>query len=236
METEQYAQESINEEGVYRCWPLAWAIERADSGAVAVAIRFAIHQRWHGKEQGWSQDYPIGWYVDARTWIVKKDGSINQNAVASLAKAGLWDGDWDKFEDPTPPNIYVHVTVEAETYEGKTRFRGAWINPDADEPAARGGFAPTDTELLRSLRQRFAGQTKAVAGGKPAGRAPAPPVQPAAQQPAAERAQPAERHTAAPGRPAGPPAGGRPEPRPALHQREPGEDDDEPRNARKPPF
>lgn len=146
MNPEDYTQNAIEEEGVFRAFPVAWTVEpspKDDSQSVAIAFRFAIAQKWHGKEHGWSEQWPVGYFTENRTYVVKRDGTINQGAVDALAKCGLWDGDWDKLEGPVP-SVFVLVDVGPDTYEGKTRYRANWVNPNADEPQARGGFAPVD--------------------------------------------------------------------------------------------
>lgn len=178
MSAQDYIQQPIEEEGVYRAFPVTWTIEKStkeDSQSTAIAFQFAVTQKWHGKEAGWSQEYPPGYYTENRTWIIKKDGLLNDAAIAALAKCGLWDGDFDRLGGP-PASVYVLVDVQAETYEGKTRYRAAWVNPNADEPVARGGFQPADTKLLASLRARFQGQTRAIAGGGATGAPAAPPA------------------------------------------------------------
>lgn len=245
IKLEDFTQTPLSDVGTFRAYPIAWTIEPSDkSQSVAIAIRFAIHQQWHAEQKVWSEEWPIGYYTEGRSWVVGKDGNIGEKAVTALKKAGLWDGDWDKIAE-APPRVFVHLDVELETFEGKPRHRAAWIKPDADEPAARGGFAPANADLLTSLRSRFQSSTRAIAAGKPAGTAPPPPkttpalgapapaatqaAQPqAAQAPTQPAAAPAARPTAArpqpPGAPAQrpaasagrplPPAGPRPGPRP----------------------
>jgi hypothetical protein len=182
---EEYMQAPVQEKAIYRGWPLQWTVEKSTgkdergqaSQAVAIAIRFAIHQRWHPQEEQWSNEWPPCFFTDARVWVVKKDGSENEGAVANLGRCGLWDGDWDKLALPPPP-VYVHLDVDSEVFEGKTRWRANWVNPDADVPATRGGFAPVDTSLLASLKQRFQSKTRAIAGGAPKGAPPPPPPVP----------------------------------------------------------
>lgn len=222
MSIEDYKQQEIEEEGTYRGYPFEWGIQTFEATqSVALKIRFCVHQRWHPKERCWSQEWPIGWFVDAQVWLVKKDGSLNNAAVTNLQKCGLWNGDWDQFSTP-PPNVFSLIDVQAETYEGKTRYRGAWVNPDAPEPATRGSLAPADPELLKSLRSRFQGATRAIAGGSPAGTPPVPSTagarslqpqpgafpqaQPQAQPPQAARPQQASQgQPGVPGRPTAPP-------------------------------
>lgn len=226
MNPEDYAITPIEKEGVFRAFPIAWTIEPSTSEgsqSVAIAFRFAVHQEWAGKESGWSQEWPAGYFTENRTYVVKRDGTLNQGAIDALAKCGLWDGDWDRLEGPVP-SVFVLLDVGAETYEGKTRYRANWVNPNADEPAARGGFSPVDTSLVAKLRSKFQSQTKAIAHGAPSGQPPAPPAAaaapPAAAQPAAAGA-PATHPApivggggqARPPQVAGPPAGAAP-PRP----------------------
>ena len=176
MNVDEYTQNPLEEDGVYRGFPIAWALEPSttkDSQSVAIAFRFALHQKWHGKEPGWSTEWPPGYFTENRTYVVKRDGSMNPNAIKNLSECGLWDGDWDKLAGPVP-NVFVLLDVGISNYEGKTRYRVNWINPNADEPTVRGGFAPVDLNLLAHCRERFQSQTRAIVGGL-AGTAPAPP-------------------------------------------------------------
>lgn len=217
MNVEEYTQHQLEDEGVYRAFPIAWTVEEKESGAVSIAFEFGIRSKWHGKEAGWSVDWAPGYFTTNRTWVVKKNGDLNQTAVDNLGKCKLWNGDWDALAGP-PPNVFVLVTVGAETYEGKLRYRADWINPDADEPTARGGFAPADPNVLATLRSRFQSKTRAIAGGTGGGPAPAPPTPtPAAPgaTPAAPTAPTPARRPAAPAAP-GAPSGGAPAPTPAV--------------------
>lgn len=190
-------------EGFYRVFPLAWTVETAKdatSKAVGIAIRYGVYQRWDATERRWSDEWPPGYFVESRSWVVKKDGEVNSGAIENLSKCGLWDGDWDKLSGPCPTGMVVIVDVKAETYEGKTRYRAAWINPNAEEPQARGGFAPVDTNLLSSLRMKFGSKTRAAAGGARTGSPGAPPPmqQPVAQPQPIGQPQPQPMMTPAP--------------------------------------
>ncbi len=192
MSTEAYTQQYLDREGVFRAFPVAWTMEKADSGAVAIAFQFAIHQEWTPGDRVWSQEWPPGYFTTNRTWIGKKDGNLNDSAIANLGKCGLWNGDTDAIAGP-PPRVFVLIDVAAEEYNGKTTFRANWINPNADEPAARGGFAPMDKSLMDQMRARFGTATKVIAGGAPSGSPPAPPqATPALPQPAPVPAVPAQ--------------------------------------------
>jgi len=181
MNVEEYTQHQLEEEGVFRAFPVAWTVVEKESGSVGIRFQFAIRHKWWGKEQGWSQDWPPGFFVYGEAWVVRrkdKGGGINQTTVENLGKCGLWNGDFDALQGPVP-SVFVLLDIGFETYEGKTSIKTKWINPDAAEPTARGGFAPADPDVLSTLRARFQSQTRAIAGGAPAGTAPAPPNVPA---------------------------------------------------------
>lgn len=188
LTVEDFCKHRLTEEGTYRAFPVARTVETKDTGAIAIAWKFAIAARWHGKEQGWSEPFPIGFFCEGRTWIVKKDkvddkgkkiaeGGPSESAIKALQACGLWDGDWDKLDDSYPvPQVYVLIDVEKEDYDGREFFRANWINPDAAEPKPRGQFAPVDKGLLANLRSRYQAKTRAIAGGGgPQGQPPAPP-------------------------------------------------------------
>lgn len=209
--TTERAQVQLDRAGTFRAYPLSWTVEasdKPDSQSVAIAIQFGIFQQWHPDEKGdgtgqWSQEWPTGYFVYGRSFVVGRDGKTKAGAVEALAKAGLWNGDWDALGG-APPQVFVLIDVEANEYGGKTSYRAAWINPNADAPKPRtGAFAPVDESLLHSLRARFGGETRAIAGGKPAGQAPAPPAPGGAARPATPPAAAAPTPQRTP-----PPAGG----------------------------
>lgn len=185
----EYTQAQLDRAGLFRGFPIAWTLQPAKEGSgsqsVAIAFQFGIYQEWFPDGEGaWSQPWPAGYFVLNYTYIVGTEGNENAAAIEALAKAGLWDGDFDKLMGP-PPSVYVLLDVKANEFKGRTSFRAEWVNPDAERPTARGEFKPLNTDLLAQMRARFGTSAKAIAGGKPAGAAPAPPTQPALQ-PAAQ--------------------------------------------------
>lgn len=201
MQLEDYCQTKVPNAGIFRAFPLAWTVQEStkeDSRSVAIVFRFGIFQEWHGAERGWSEEWPPGYYAEHFAYVVNREGEIIQGAIDKLVAAGLWDGDWDKLAGPCPQGFFVHLDVGENTYGGKTSYRADWVNPDAPVPQAR-GFAPASDKLLANLKARFQQKTRAAAGGRPTGPAPAPP-------------QPTAVVGGVPTQPAHPPAG-----TPAVH-------------------
>lgn len=174
VDTEQYLQSPVAEDAVYRGWPVDWTIVEADSGSVAIRIRFSIVQMWDAKVKAWSQAWPVGYYTEGHFWVIKKDKSPNATQISSLVEAGLWDGDFSTVLGD-PPKVLVLLDVRGETYEGKTRHRVSWVSPNADVPTIRSGFQPASLDLVTKLKTQFGGGVRAVAGGARNGAPPAPP-------------------------------------------------------------
>lgn len=181
--------------GEYRGRPLDWTIKEYDSGSTALIIRFKITNMWYpgkGDEPGtWDGEWPQGYYVQHKAWIIGADGEPKDGAITNLAKCGLWFGDFDAIAKP-PPAVHCLLSVENEPWKGKDVFLASWVNPDAPEPTVRtGGFAPVEPEALAAMRAKFGGKMKAIAGaakgaasdaaaGQAASGRPAPPAPPGA--------------------------------------------------------
>jgi len=232
----QLAQKELDEScggaGFYRVYPIAWTVEpstKPNSQSVAIVFQFMIHQRWTADQSfpeggQWSQDWAPGYFVYGRSYVVGADGKLNAQRVKELADAGLYREDWNYTEENVP-RVFAIVDVGADEYNGKTRYRANWINPNTDVPKARAGFAPASDELLQQLRTRFGSEGRAIVGGKAPGRAPAPPgaapaahasaIQPATVAPAgppvsAPVRPPRTAPAPSPMRPNGPPPNGPP--------------------------
>lgn len=207
MEVSDYTQHELQDDGTFRLFPVAWTIEpspKETSQAVAIAFKFAVRSKWHPDVKSWSEDWAPGYYVEGRVYVIKADGTLSKANVKNLQDLGLWSGDFDDIAEGPPASVIIHGDVESSEWEGKTRWRVNWMNPDADEPKGKAGFSPPDPEVLSTLRKRFRSQIKALSGGD-AGQVAAPPAAPAAVPPAAPSA-PATQPAAAPQQQAAPPS------------------------------
>lgn len=188
------AQQIVDRTGIFRVRPLSWTLEqseKSDSQSVAVAIQYGIVQEYAQPDQGepfWGEAWPPGWCVYGRTYIVKRDGQVNEPAVLALKEAGIWNGDIDAF-NASPPDVVAIVTVQENEYQGRVSMRADWLQPNADVPrTGGGGLKPADPGVMASMKSRFGGSFRAIGGAAPSGQAAAPP-QPPQGQPAPPQAQ-----------------------------------------------
>ncbi len=207
MNLEDLTQQQIEEEGVFRVFPIDWTLQEIDSGAVCLAVKLAIARKCQGKETGWSEEYPPGWYTEHRAWIITvpkgkdkqpipgAEPALSEKTVKRLNECGLWNGDFDAVDGP-PPRVFMLADVSSEEYEGRQRFRAAWVNPNADEPKPRGKFAPVDRGLLDQLRAKHQAKARALTAAAP-GAAPAAAASPPPGIPAGATAAPISAMTAA---------------------------------------
>jgi len=158
----------LEQEGIFKMKPLSWDIREAESGAVAVSMSFKVLEELvDGKWESWATYEEHMVYGD--WWVVKKDGTINEGAVEQLATSLGWDGNLASVTG-TPPEKIVQVLVKPDTYEGVTRYKGSWMNPEDYTGGAPGAADPA---TVKGLQTRFGSLLRAAAAGAKAG-APKP--------------------------------------------------------------
>lgn len=187
----------LDRPGIFKAKPFAWFVRNSEqSQSVSISIEFVILEQLDGTEWAdWSQYEEHSIIGDF--WVVKKDGSINVNAVENLVEAVGWDCNLTSVAGPAP-DVVVQITVQEEEYRGNTRLKVAWLNPGDFTPRPQSA-AP---EQVQQLQSRFGSLLRAAAGsalkkpgnGKPAAATPA--AAPAVAPAAAARPRPAARPTA----------------------------------------
>lgn len=156
----------LDREGIFKALPVSWCVKTSEKTAsVAISIQFAILAQLNGNEWddwgGYAEHQCLGDF-----YIVKRDGSVNQGPVEQLAASLGWTGDLRVVAAEPPPQTIVQITVKADTYEGKTRYRAEWINPGDYIPQAAGASA----ESVGQLQTQFGSLLRAAAAGALAGR------------------------------------------------------------------
>lgn len=165
----------LDRSGIFKARPVSWKVKTfANSNSVAIAVEMSIVAQLEG--QDW-----IDWrdFDEHRVWgdwfVVKKDGSPNIDAVQQLAVSLAWGGSLREIASNPPPDCLVQVTVKEETYNGKTYFKGTWLNHGDFQPTPGGA----DENEVNALDAKFGSLLRAAAAKKPAGTKPKPAAKPA---------------------------------------------------------
>ncbi len=160
----------LDREGIFKARLVSWKIRDTSSGAVAVSCEFHVLSEWDGVDWAdWSEYDEHRCFGD--WWVVKKSGQINTGAVEQLTRSLGWSGDLQSVLG-SPPERTVQISVKADEYNGQTRFKADWMNPENHEPQQG-----ASQEKVGQLQARFGSLLRAAAS---ASGVPQPEADPAA--------------------------------------------------------
>lgn len=173
-------------EGTFRGQIVSYGLHEAESGAKAVNLRVTVEEAWWADDEGvyaWRDWREYGFAVDGSIWVVKKDGSLNENSVRSLMENAGWEANFRQLSEQTWEPRPIQFTVEEDTYKDELRYRIGFINAYDATPGG-GNVSP---ETARQLDDVYGGALRALAGtmtrnaAKPAGAPTKGPGKPAPQ-------------------------------------------------------
>lgn len=175
--------------GHFQAKVIGYAIAEQESGSVSVKLKLEILSQWNDETKEWmdlTQYEAMECYCD--NWIIKKDGTLNENAAKNLAKVcGPWDFELIQKQEWQPHN--VSISVMPETYNGVTKPKVKWLNPFDQKPGIAGNVSD---DRISEFSGRFGSQLRALFGNAtnaapPTSRPKPPPAgmfTPAAKEPA----------------------------------------------------
>lgn len=118
-------------------------------------------------------------------YLENRDSSLNDINLKSIEKAFGWDnGDMQWLQDTDFSELLVRVTLEFETFDGKTRLKVRYLN-HVDSVA---GIGPADSKTMMAMQAKLGAKLRARRGGVPR---PAPAPQAGTKPKAAPTAKPA---------------------------------------------
>ena len=135
---------SITLEGIYNDVTAGKrGLTEKESGALELAIECLV---------------PDGSSIVAYLYLVSKAGAINEKTVANLKAAVGWDGLAISalVEDAWPA---FQITVAPEEYQGKTRNKVQWLNPNNST-----GGSEIHSDDLKAIAAKYGAMFRAVAG------------------------------------------------------------------------
>jgi|WetSurMetagenome_2_1015567.scaffolds.fasta_scaffold94728_3 hypothetical protein len=151
----------INQEGAFRGLITEYALFEPKSGAVGLNIKAAIHEAWDEENQAWGDWREFEVEAEGCIWIIKKDGSINEEGAESVVKFSGWNGDLATVTDGTWKPRACAFTVKKDVYKDQTRFRIAYVNDPERIPGGMGNVSP---ERAKELSMKYGSQFRALAG------------------------------------------------------------------------
>jgi hypothetical protein len=176
----------VDREGVFRGVIAEYGTKEFTGGTIAIKFRAELTELYDGEQWHPWTDYQQEVYGDS--FVVKKDGSINEAAVNSLVNHAGWDGTFASVNDATWKPTPCQFKVVSEEYKGKTYYKVDFINGFDDVPGG-GGLPKIDGQKAKGLDARFGSQLRAIAANKmrnqsapPAGAKPPAPPKPAAKE------------------------------------------------------
>ena len=150
----------LQQAGIFKVRTNNWEVYEAQSGAVAISLTFDILEELD-TDRTWASWAEFGdHHVYGSWWVIKKDGTVNPGAIDQLVESLGWDGRLTSVAGD-PPDKIVQVQVKEEVYEGVTRYKATWMNPE-DFAGGSGGGA--DEASVKALDARFGSLLRAAAG------------------------------------------------------------------------
>ena len=149
----------VNREGRFRAAAIEAAANETGPNKLATeTFRFALEEELQAGE--WVDVAEEGLDIVAYCYIEKKDGTLNDFQIEALQSSFGWGGsDMFWFEENLRELPKVQLTLEEETYEGKTRIKVRFINAYDSEP---GGVSHADDATRKSISTRLGSDRKSV--------------------------------------------------------------------------
>jgi hypothetical protein len=167
----------LNRAGTFRAIAVKQGFAQRPGKALELAMAFNVFQEAaDGAWQDCAQEEITG-YVYPEC----KNGSVNEPAMRNLNEAfgcPLHDVTWMQAQDFTEKP--VQIQCDFEEFNGKTKLKVQYINPDADTPrVSGGGVVQASEDTLKAIRARLNPKCRALFGAPVTTKAPPPkPAQP----------------------------------------------------------
>jgi hypothetical protein len=179
--------EMVDRPGDFRGVVEEYGVRKTDkSKSVGVNILMRITEMYDHDAQEW-----VGWdyqhHVYGTIWVIKKDGTPNDNGVKSAVEALDWDGSFTSLSAKTWKPAPCSFSVVEKEYQGSTSLEISFFNEYDRVPG--GGMKQLDENEVKAIQAQYGSplrglaaqfkrnKTVPAAGSKPA----APP--PAKRQP-----------------------------------------------------
>lgn len=164
----------LDREGIFKARPVSWKVQTSkQSQSVGINVEFQILAQLvesvnpSGEKvsswESWEGYDPVKCY--GTFWVIGRTGQQNVKAIDQLVVSGLWNGDFNAILGPVPA-IVVQITVNAEEFEGQTRYKASWVNPEDHTPGGGAGMSGgASADEVGKLQVRYGSLLRAAAAG-----------------------------------------------------------------------
>lgn len=181
----------IDRPGIFRGTPIEVGIQDSDnSSSLGLRVVMTVQEYLNQQTNEWEDWNQFDFRASGTFWIIKKDGSLNDNpdpdkfsTVRMVRDILGWDGNLEN------PDVGVlnpcQFTVNEEDYKGKAQFKLGFLNHWDFKP----GPKTVDPATVKKLSVQHGSKLRAFFGQKqtkapaPAGRPAAPPAPPKSAPP-----------------------------------------------------
>ncbi len=164
--------EWLQQEGIFQALPMEGGVRTSNATqSIAAEIKFRITDGYNPETEQFESWLAHDVWITGRFYVIGKDGNSNEFSCKALRDSFGWDGTLESLQTMQAyRDRTVQLTVQAEEYEGKTRYKIAFLN-NKDRPADD-SVGNCDTEAVRSLDAQYGPAFRALLGA-----AEAPPTQ-----------------------------------------------------------
>lgn len=153
----------VDRAGRFRGLALGWTIQESQELKLPMfLLNWAIEEYLNPQTAQWEDWRAFDMRIMSRSVLFKKDGTVNEKNRADLMDVFPWDGlSMASLNDGDWSEVRAQLTIEAEEYQGKTRFVVQWVNPFDWE-----GFSleKTEPKEVAGIASRWDMKLRAVAG------------------------------------------------------------------------
>jgi len=147
---------------------------------LAVQVTARLDEFWNNEAENWDdwREYEVE--AEGYLWIIKKDGSENQNQIEALVRHTGWDASIPSIAgnqwQPTPCQFVIQGEAPND-FHTDVRYRINWINDYEQTPTA----GNVDMDRATALQNQYGARLRALAGNvqrnapTPEGKPPSPP-------------------------------------------------------------
>jgi len=170
----------VDREGKFRGRIVDYGMFEATAPSRAVSIKLLCRVDEIFAEDNWHDWSEYDVVTSGDVWVIKKDGSLNTEAIERLIRHAGWSGSFDDLASKTWQPTPIQFDVKADQRDGKVFFKINWISGYDDSPRHT---LDIDPDRAKALSVAYGAQLRAIAGNikrngqKPSG-VPAPPVGP----------------------------------------------------------